>query len=125
MKNDIKCCPKTPTTKPRIVGHIYAPNSITAYDLAKKHGFKGTEEEWIKSLQGKSAYELAVKNGFHGTEEEWLSTLGEVVDHNSLYNRDKPDSHPISAITNLDTSLDLKQDQMTPLTVQEILDICS
>lgn len=29
----------------------------------------------IPSLQGLSAYEIAVKNGFVGTEEEWLESL--------------------------------------------------
>lgn len=34
-----------------------------------------TYEEWLSTLQGKSAYEIAVKNGFQGTEEEWLQSL--------------------------------------------------
>lgn len=33
-------------------------------------GMKG-----IQGSDGKSAYEVAVKNGFKGTESEWLSTL--------------------------------------------------
>lgn len=45
------------------------------YHIAVKHGFKGTEEEWLESLNGKTAYELAVSNGFEGTEEEWLESL--------------------------------------------------
>ena len=43
----------------------------SAYDIARKYGFKGTEEEWIKSLAGKSAYDYAVLLGFTGTEEEY------------------------------------------------------
>ena len=27
--------------------------AITAYAIAKKHGFEGTEEEWLASLKGK------------------------------------------------------------------------
>ena len=27
--------------------------AITAYAIAKKHGFEGTEEEWLESLKGK------------------------------------------------------------------------
>ena len=57
----------------------------SAYELAVKHGYQGTEEEWIKSLtpkggagggsNGKSAYELAVENGYQGTLQEWLKSL--------------------------------------------------
>ena len=57
----------------------------SAYELAVKHGYTGTEEEWIKSLtpnggagggsNGKSAYELAVENGYQGTLQEWLKSL--------------------------------------------------
>ena len=60
---------------------------MTAYDIAVKNGFTGTEEEWVKSIkgekgdsglnltQGGSAYEYALDNGFEGTEEEWLDSL--------------------------------------------------
>ena len=58
---------------------------LSAYEIAVKHGYEGTEEEWIKSLtpksgagggsNGKSAYELAVENGFQGTLQEWLKSL--------------------------------------------------
>lgn len=43
----------------------------SAYDLAVKYGYKGTEEEWTKSLPGKSAYDYAVELGFNGTLEEY------------------------------------------------------
>ena len=46
-----------------------------SYQLAVKHGFEGTIDEWFESLAGDSAYEIAVKKGFEGTEEEWLENL--------------------------------------------------
>ena len=48
-----------------------------AYNIALKHGFVGTEEEWLESLKGvgQSAYEVAVEAGFEGTVEEWLTSL--------------------------------------------------
>lgn len=52
------------------------PNN--AYAIALKHGFEGTEDEWLKSLNGeagKSAYQSAVDAGFVGTEAEWLDSL--------------------------------------------------
>lgn len=49
-----------------------------AYNIALKHGFVGTEEEWLESLRGtsgKSNYDLAVEVGFEGTLEEYLESL--------------------------------------------------
>lgn len=37
------------------------PYFISAYGIAVKHGFKGTEEEWLKSLRGKPVYELDLR----------------------------------------------------------------
>ncbi|MBD0405408.1 tail fiber domain-containing protein, partial [Flammeovirga sp. EKP202] len=50
----------------------------SAYDLAFKSGFEGTESEWLLSLQGEDgidAYTLAQESGFKGTKEEWLASL--------------------------------------------------
>ena len=47
-------------------------------------------------------------------------------DHRQLINRDKPDQHPILAITNLNRELDRKQnsdDVMTNMDIQRILDL--
>ena len=43
----------------------------SAYEIAKQHGFTGTELEWLETLQGKDAYEIAVEDGFTGTREYW------------------------------------------------------
>ena len=48
---------------------------LSAYDIAVKNGFTGTEIEWLKSLIGKSAYELALENGFEGSLTDWLLSL--------------------------------------------------
>lgn len=48
----------------------------TAYDMAVKYGYVGTEEEWLTSLQGDSAYSLAVEQGFPGTQADWINALG-------------------------------------------------
>lgn len=50
-------------------------SGMSAYELAVKNGFVGTEIEWLDSLKSKSAYEIAVENGFVGTQNEWLSSL--------------------------------------------------
>ena len=43
----------------------------------------------IPAITGKSAYQIAVKNGFIGTEEEWLASLK--GDPGSLENLTKAD----------------------------------
>lgn len=48
----------------------------TAYDMAVKYGYVGTEEEWLSSLHGDSAYNLAVEQGFPGTQTDWINALG-------------------------------------------------
>ncbi|WP_183027642.1 hypothetical protein [Variovorax sp. UMC13] len=58
---------------------------LSAYEVAVKNGFVGTEAEWLESLHGGgsggsgppglSAYQVAVKNGFVGTEAQWLASL--------------------------------------------------
>lgn len=141
---DCVCCNQPDDdTSSTLIGKIYAPNSINAYDIAVKNGFEGTEEEWLESLigeDGESAYQIAVDNGFIGTEEEWLKSLvgkdgkdgkDGTLDHSVLINRDFEDSHPISAISDLEPELNdinlevsKKQDTMIPMNAQDIIDIC-
>lgn len=56
------------------------PAGKSAYELAVQGGFKGTEEEWLDSLEGegvegKSAYDVALANGFDGSVDSWLQSL--------------------------------------------------
>ena len=46
---------------------------ISSYILAKK--YVDATLSGAGALQGKSAYDIAVANGFKGTEKEWLQTL--------------------------------------------------
>lgn len=53
-------------------------DGISAYEVAVRNGFVGTEEEWLTSLKandGLSAYEIAVSQGFSGSIEEWVESL--------------------------------------------------
>ena len=57
-------------------GEVVANDGLSAYDIAVKNGFSGTEAQWLESLkQGESAYDIAIKQGYVGTEEEWLASL--------------------------------------------------
>lgn len=52
--------------------------TISAYAIAVRNGFEGTEAEWLESLKGaagKSAYAYAVEGGFTGTEAEFAAKL--------------------------------------------------
>lgn len=63
---------------------LKAMRGFSAYDIAKQHGFEGTEAEWLSSLKGDkgdkgdcgfSAYELAQQAGFSGDEAAWRASL--------------------------------------------------
>lgn len=69
---------------------LYTPTAVTAnvlaglkgkdglnnYQLAVKHGYQGTEEQFAKAIIPKSNYERAKElQGFQGTEEEYLQSL--------------------------------------------------
>lgn len=58
---------------------LHGENGKNAYDLAVDCGFEGTLDEWIASLKGKDAYELAVENGFQGTIDDWFAQNGDVT----------------------------------------------
>lgn len=59
----------------------------SAYEIAVRNGYVGTESDWLASLEGtsgtdgsdgtdgRSAYQVAVDNGFVGTETDWLNSL--------------------------------------------------
>lgn len=55
----------------------------SAYEVAVRNGFEGTEQEWLDSLKGQDgwagevvdAYQVAVREGFEGTVTQWLESL--------------------------------------------------
>jgi hypothetical protein len=56
-------------------------DGLSAYQVALKNGFVGSETQWLTSLKGVagnaglSAYQLALANGFVGTQTTWLASL--------------------------------------------------
>lgn len=52
-------------------------DGLSAYEVAVKNGFEGTEADWLESLDGKTAYEYAKDGGYTGTEEEFSKKLAE------------------------------------------------
>ena len=58
-------------------GSIGAPGR-SAYELAVQQGYKGTLDEWLKSIKGadgRDAYTIAIEGGYKGTEEEYNNAL--------------------------------------------------
>ena len=67
---------------------------LTAYDLAVKNGFTGTEAEWLLSLNGKNGedgedldinalYEAALEHGYEGTFLDFCKTLSVEITENN------------------------------------------
>lgn len=51
---------------------------LSAYAIAVKHGYTGTEEDWLASLKGEngeSAYAAAVRGGYEGSEEDFIADI--------------------------------------------------
>ena len=57
-------------------------NGLSAYELAVEQGYKGSLNDWLKSLDGKSAFEIAKENGYSGTEKEWNKAVANVSNQN-------------------------------------------
>ncbi|KOS60907.1 hypothetical protein FJQ98_20425 [Lysinibacillus agricola] len=51
----------------------------SAYQVAVKNGFVGTEQEWLNSLKGDNSYPAAVAAGFKGTEDDWNKVVANAV----------------------------------------------
>lgn len=108
------------------IAEIELTPGASAYDIAKKNGFVGSEAEWLESLHGedgytpvkdkdyrdgidgKSAYEYAQEGGYEGTEEEFAEDLGKVgtggtADSVAWANiTDKPFGNPITGSVVID-----------------------
>lgn len=56
-----------------------AVKTLDAYGVAVKNGFKGTVEEWLESLKGKSAYDYAIEGGYTGSEEDFATKLAALL----------------------------------------------
>ena len=56
----------------------------TQNNVNKLPVYKGKDGK--DGINGKSAYELAVKNGYKGTEKEWLDSLGQKMSSSEIEN---------------------------------------
>lgn len=51
---------------------------MSMFNINSANGAGGLAFPALRGAQGASAYEIAVKHGYTGTEEEWLKTFGTV-----------------------------------------------
>ena len=59
-----------------VLAGLKGDTGLSAYELAVKHGYQGTEEQFAKDIIPKSNYERAKElKGFQGTEEQYLDSL--------------------------------------------------
>lgn len=88
--------------KPSDHRHCYNDGFTGVYELAVKHGFTGTERDYLNSLRGrdgKSAYRAAVEGGFTGSEDDfnfflsmrtdYAAWVGTVEEYNALTEEEK------------------------------------
>ena len=59
-----------------VLAGLKGKDGLNNYQLAVKHGYQGTEEQFAKDIIPKSNYERAKElKGFQGTEEQYLDSL--------------------------------------------------
>lgn len=75
-------------------------------------------------LQGKSAYEIAIDNGFIGSEEEWLKSLQGITPHIGENNHWFIGSEDTGIIASPNLENYYSKADLTALTTEEILEIC-
>lgn len=90
----------------------------TAYELAQRNGYTGTEAQWLKTLIGKSAYEVAVANGYSGTEAQWLESLKAAGEWSKVNTRVTALESTATSHTSSISTLDARTQGMIPASVQ-------
>ena len=95
---------------------------IKSYILAKQ--YIDATISGAGALQGKSAYDIAVKNGFEGSEQEWLKSLEGVtprIGENGNWFLGNQDTGILAAP---DLKGYFSEANLTALSKEEILEIC-
>lgn len=98
---------------------------VTLFAILKKYVNESIEN--IEGFEkGKSAYEVAIENGFIGSEEDWLKSLkgpAPYIGENGNWFVDKVDTG-ISATFSGTLDGYYSEENLTPLSTEEILKIC-
>lgn len=95
---------------------------ITSYILAKKYIDAALSEPG--AFQGKSAYEIAVENGFKGSEQEWLKSLEGTTPHIGENGNWFIGNQDMGVVAAPDLTGYFSEANLKALTKKEILEIC-
>ena len=95
---------------------------ITSYILAKK--YIDATLSGAGALKGDSAYDIAVKNGFQGTESEWLKSLEGITPHIGENGNWFLGDQDMGVIAAPDLDGYLSEANLVALSQEEILEIC-
>lgn len=96
-------------------GALKGDEGKSAYEVAKKHGFSGTETEWLESLRGQAGQTPHIGangNWFIGETDTGISSKP-VLDYNELTNKPTIDGKTLEG--------DFKIDSITEEMLNEIL----
>ena len=100
------------------------PQGLSAYQLAVKNGFQGTQQQWLESLIGPKT-----EFRFNGNAFEWKysdqNDWKELVNINELnYEQlnNLPKIHEMEIKGDISQYIMLPQDELTNIEIQEILD---
>lgn len=95
---------------------------LTTFALLKRYVSDSIAN--LSGVNGKSAYEIAVDNGFIGSEEEWLKSLQGITPHIGENNHWFIGSVDTGILASPDLEGYYSEANLTALTTEEILEIC-
>ena len=95
---------------------------ITTYILAKK--YVDSVLSGAGTLKGDSAYEIAIKNGFQGSESEWLKSLEGATPHIGENGNWFLGDEDLGVTAAPDLGGYFSEANLNALTKEEILEIC-
>lgn len=92
--------------------------------LLRKYVSDSIANAEINGVDGKSAYQIAVDKGFLGTEEEWLKSLQGITPHIGENNHWFIGDEDTGIIATPDLDKYYHEANLVALTADEILEIC-
>ena len=95
---------------------------ITSYILAKQ--YVDATLSGAGALQGQSAYDIAIKNGFKGSEQDWLKSLEGTTPHIGENGHWFLGDQDMGVVAAPDLGGYLNEANLIALSQEEILEIC-
>lgn len=86
-------------------------NAANPFHICRNISGSGTGKDGKDGRDGLSAYEIAVKNGYTGTEEEWIASFGSVTPGFGL----KGVNYGGTTVLSVETAYDFQGDKRLPM----------